>query len=118
MIKEKKCKNCGAPLKSIGYNRYKCEYCGSIYEENIPHVFIEVERPQCLTLKTTASIPEYIVRENPEFASNCVADQLARSLAERIKDHMTIYQNYDIQNMNYIYQAQMRILPESYKYEY
>ena len=44
MIEEKKCKNCGAPLKNIGYNRYKCEYCGSIYEENTHHIFIEVER--------------------------------------------------------------------------
>ena len=118
MIEEKKCKNCGAPLKNIGYNRYKCEYCGSIYEENTHHIFIEVERPQCFTVKATASVPEYVIRKNPDFASNYVADQLAQSLAERIKEHMTICQDYDIRNMDYVYQAQIRILPESYKYRY
>lgn len=118
MIEEKKCKNCGAPLKNVGYNRYKCEYCGSIYEENTHHIFIEVERPQCFTLRATASVPEYVVRKDPDFASNCVADQLAQSLAERIKEHMTIQQAYDIRNMDYIYEGQIRILPKSYKYWY
>lgn len=118
MIEEKKCKNCGAPLKNVGYNRYKCEYCGSIYEENTHHVFIEVERPQCFTIRATASVPEYIVRKDPDFASNCVTDQLAQSLAERIKEHMTIQQAYDIRNMDYIYEGQIRILPKSYKYGY
>lgn len=118
MIEEKKCKNCGAPLKNVGYNRYKCEYCGSIYEENTHHIFIEVERPQCFTLRATASVPEYIVRKDPDFASNCVTDQLAQSLAERIKEHMTIQQAYDIRNMDYIYEGQIRILPKSYTYGY
>lgn len=118
MIEEKKCKNCGAPLRNMGYNRYKCEYCGSIYEENTHHIFIEVERPQCFTLRATASMPEYIVRKDPDFASSCVTDQLAQSLAERIKEHMTIQQAYDIRNMDYIYEGQIRILPKSYKYRY
>ena len=118
MIEERKCKNCGAPLRNVGYNRYKCEYCGSIYEENTHHIFIEVERPQCFTLRATASVPEYVVRKDPDFASNCVADQLAQSLAERIKEHMTIQQAYDIRNMDYIYEGQIRILPKSYKYWY
>lgn len=118
MIEEKKCKNCGAPLRNVGYNRYKCEYCGSIYEENTHHVFIEVERPQCFTIRATASVPEYIVRKEPDIASKCVVDQLAQSLAEKIKEHMTIYQNYDICNMDYIYEGQIRILPKSYKYGY
>lgn len=118
MNEEKKCKNCGAPLKNIGYNRYKCEYCGSIYEENTQHIFIEVERPQCFTVRATASIPEYIVRKDPNFASNCVTDQLAQSLAERIKEHMIIHQGYDPRNMDYIYEGQIRILPKSYKYWY
>lgn len=118
MIEERKCKNCGAPLRNVGYNRYKCEYCGSIYEENTRHLFIEVERPQCFTIGATASVPEYVVRKNPDFASSYVADELAQSLAERIKEYMTIRQDYDIRNMDYIYQAQIRILPESYRYRY
>ena len=118
MIEERKCKNCGAPLKHIGYNRYKCEYCGSIYEENINHIFIEIERPQCFTIAATASVPEYVVIKNPDFASNYVTDQLAQSLAERIKEHMTIHQGYDARNMDYIYEGQIRILPKSYKYGY
>ena len=30
---QRRCNNCGAPLKQYNWNNWTCEYCGSIYQE-------------------------------------------------------------------------------------
>lgn len=116
-MEKRQCKNCGAPLKDIGWGKYKCEYCGTEYEtDNISHCIVETIPAQCVTFEARASIPDYIVKENPETASKFVSDQLAHDLADRIKDYMTIRQGYDIRTMDNLYCGRIRIVPESYRY--
>lgn len=38
---EHKCKNCGAPLRALGFDKYFCDYCGSVYEAG-PHDGLKV----------------------------------------------------------------------------
>lgn len=116
-MEKRQCKNCGAPLKDIGWGKYKCEYCGTEYGiDNITHCIVETIPAQCLTFAAETSVPDYIVKQNPDIASKMVVNQLSHNLAERIKNYMTIQQDYDMQYMNYIYQGRIRIIPESYKY--
>lgn len=47
-MEKRQCINCGAPLKRIGFSRYRCEYCNTEYEakKNNGYVqFIEVGAP-------------------------------------------------------------------------
>ena len=50
-MKELKCKACGAPLENLGFGKYICKYCGTLYKdlEGIITV-IEVEHNPAVTI--------------------------------------------------------------------
>lgn len=118
-MKELKCNNCGATLKRIGYGRYKCEYCGSEYQEDTykgPECLIRVISPQATAISATTTIDEEIIRANPDYATNCVLDSLSHSIAEAIKESMRVDTYYDPCTMKHIYRGYIRIIPEDYRY--
>ena len=118
-MEEKKCRNCGAPLKSKGFGRYHCDYCGSEYQEDKYKdqvCYITVQSPQCHTLVCDYALDDYIPRDNPDLASKIVVDHLAASLADTIKDYMTIRTSHDYMHNTEIYRGMIRIVPEGYRY--
>ena len=113
---EKTCKCCGAPLKQNGYWGWICEYCGTKYDTDTNGVYIRVSSPNCHTLMCKAEVDDYWVRTNPQMASKIVMDQLSSSLAETLKEYMTIQENIDPFSTTRIYRGLIRVIPEDYRY--
>lgn len=114
-MKELKCKNCGAPLRSDGV----CEYCGSIYQiskdSNILPVL--VHEPRAITLEADIRVPfrtrDYMTDED---IAECVVEELTKKIAERIPEVMSIQSNQDIVNMVTTFRGRVRLIPPSFKF--
>ena len=118
-MKEQKCANCGAPLTRTKFGTYKCEYCGTEYktsEYQGQTCYIQVVNAACHTLTSKVHVDEELVRRNPEMASEMVVESLSRSLADTLKEYMTIQSSYDPMDMSYIYRGTIRVVPEAYRY--
>lgn len=79
-MKELKCKNCGAPLRSDGV----CEYCGSVYQisSDSPILPVLLYEPKPITL-----------------------EELRNEITNNITQCMLIQQNQDIINMTMPYRC-------------
>ena len=118
-MEEKKCKNCGAPLKRIEWGRYKCEYCGTEYEEKdyFGRVqFIEVHTPNCVKLEARAAIDDYWIRNAPDKAADFIVNELSSSLADTLKEYLRIEEQIDPMSCKRIYRGMIRVIPNDYRY--
>lgn len=118
-MEKRQCINCGAPLKYIGFGQYKCEYCNSKYEAegNNDHIhFIEVCAPPVKVISAQAVVDNYLIRADPNVASHYVIDTLATSLADTLKEYMTIDEMIDPIADRKIYRGKIRIVPSDYRY--
>ena len=90
----RKCKSCGAPLKSIGFHKYICEYCGTLHEDeddygNIRVVTVAQKRPQ--TIVAQYAIPDAVRRiMEPEDLGRLTLQELAESLSKGIAGFMRL----------------------------
>ena len=116
-MEKKQCPNCGAPLKMIGFGRYKCEYCGSEFHSNKDQVcYIQVSSPGCHTIMAKAEIDDYWVKHEPDMASKEVTRQLSASLADTLKEYMRIDEMMDPMSQRRIYRGMIRVVPLDYRY--
>ena len=63
---KRQCTNCGAPLKSLGWGKYKCEYCGTEYKEEDCFgeiKYIAVNTPPYQTLVAKTAIDDYWIKK-------------------------------------------------------
>ena len=119
MDNKKQCSSCGAPLKSIGWGKFKCEYCGTEYREDSYRdqvQFIQVNAPHCHTLVAKAMIDDYWIQADKELASKSITNQLTVSLADTLKEYLTIEEEIDPLNCRRIYRGMIRVVPPDYRY--
>ena len=117
-MNEKKCKNCGAPIKNIGFGRYKCEYCGTEYEEENYSGgvrYIAVNAPPYKTLVVKTAIDDYWVANNKDAAVKFVINDLTASLADTLKEYLRIDEQIDPMSCRRIYRGMIRIIPNDYR---
>ncbi len=114
-MKELKCKNCGAFLKYIDFGKYKCEYCGSVYETE-SQIYIREVHPGCAVVQAEAVMDEEFARRYPEYAAKEITNQLTQSLADGLKDFLTIEENIDWRYNKRYYRGKIRIVPTEYRY--
>lgn len=118
-MEKRQCINCGAPLKRIGFGRYRCEYCNTEYEakDNNGYIqFIEVNAPPVKVVSAQAVVDNYLIRVDPNVASRYVIDTLTTSLAETLKEYMTIEESIDPMTDRKIYRGKIRVVPSDYRY--
>ena len=116
---QRECKACGAPLKSIGFGKYICEYCGSLYEDDFGTLrFIEVAREPCQTISARCEIP-YELREfrDNEGLTKLTLRQLSQQLAEGLMGYMKLYVSEDPCRMATIVRGDVRVIPPSQRYD-
>jgi len=111
------CKCCGAPLKERGWDGWICEYCGTKYSLDTNGTYIKVVSPGCHTLMAQAEIDDYWVMRDKELASQMVMDKLTMSLADTLKEYMTLQENIDPLTTKRIYRGMIRVVPEGFRYE-
>ena len=116
-MKELKCKNCGAPLRSDGV----CEYCGSVYQISSDPTILPVliHEPRAITLEANIKVPfrtrDYMTDED---IMECVIEELRNKIASKITQCMLIQQSQDIVNMTTTYRGLVRLIPPSFKFNF
>lgn len=117
---ELKCKNCGAPLVKNGYETYKCEYCGSMYKEEIRNgqiVYIEIVPPGCRTYGAQQIIDFEAFHYYPkEILEKEITNNIIRSFDEAIKENIRITERRDPYTNRMVYEGKLRIVPYDYTY--
>ena len=115
-MKEKICECCGAPLKQNGWDGWICEYCGTKYNTGMKDVHIQVHPSGCLTLMAQAEINDYWVKYNKEAAVKEITRQLTTSLADTLKEYLTIQESIDPLHDRRIYRGMINIIPDGGRY--
>ena len=101
------CKNCGAPIKN-GH----CSYCGADYNEQIPQMFIRVDRRPVEVIKAQANLDmNFMHSVGLEEASAIAVREIANKLAEGIIPFMEIETEYRPQFMTRTFTGKIRIVP-------
>lgn len=113
-----KCTSCGGPLKEIGFGKYICEYCGSLYEDDFGSIrIIEVgqERPQ--RIMAQVSVP-FQARKymNPDSISDFTISELKQKLADGLTAYMKISISEDPINMVTIVRGEVRVIPPDHRF--
>ena len=117
-MREIKCKSCGGPLKDIGFGKYICEYCGSLYEDYFGNIrFIEVAQKPSQRIMAQISIP-FQARDYVD--SNKISDytlsELRQQLAEGLSSYMKISVNEDPCRMATIVRGEVRVIPPDHRF--
>lgn len=123
VIKELKCKNCGASLTKIenGFEiNYKCEYCGTLYNtENKNNViqFTTINSPPSQTLSSCIRISDWTKENNNiEDISQFTIEQLSMSLAKGLAAYMRIDTEKDPFEKATIIRGTVRVIPPDFRY--
>lgn len=115
---KKQCKNCGAPLKSLGWGKYKCEYCGTEYKEEdcFGEIrYIAVNTPPYKTLVAKTAIDDYWIRNDKDAAARYIVDSLSSSLVDTLKEYLRIEEQIDPMSCKRIYRGMIRVIPNDYR---
>ena len=117
MIK-RECKSCGAPLKSIGFGKFICEYCGSLYEEEEGKIqILEICREPVQTITTEIAVPrdmrDYMAEED---ISKYALKELTRQLAEGLSAYMRLKVTEDPFRSATIVRGDVRVIPPSHRF--
>lgn len=117
-MKKLQCENCGAPLISTGFGRYKCEYCGTHYQEdNMGYLRIITSYEPCVPVQAEGIIDrEMMVYYPEESIHKMIEDDLTYKLIEKVKDYITFDYFPDWKTQQYICRARMRVVPRDYKF--
>ena len=115
---ERKCKSCGAPLRDIGFGKYICDYCGSLFEDHYNDIrFIEVLREPAERIAAQCTIPYYMRQNmNPDELTNYSLSELARSLADGLKGFMKVIVSEDPSRMATIVRGEVRVIPPDHRF--
>lgn len=92
-MEERQCRNCGAHLVSEGMGRWRCEYCGSVYETDCYRgeiTFVEISRPQPRKLVAQVILPNEARLQHPETLSGYTLGQLRNQLADALATVMRV----------------------------
>lgn len=119
-MEDLKCKSCGAPLTPTVDGRYKCSYCGSLYERSNDHgviSFIEIRHPQIQTLSATVSVP-FEARDfmDPKEISEMSLARLTEELAKGLASYFKVYTRNDPFTMATIIRGEVRVLSPDFRF--
>ena len=117
-MEERKCKSCGDPLRDIGFGKYICDYCGSMFENHYNDIrFLEVLREPAERIAAQCTIP-YYMRENlnPDELTSYSLSELARSLADGLKGFMKVIVSEDPSRMATIVRGEVRVIPPDHQF--
>lgn len=114
-MKQRKCTSCGAPLESIGFNKFICPYCGSIYEDVDGTIRIVTVYPEpTATLKAECILGNEMRSVMDERTLSQIAmDGLERKLAEGLKEYLTLRVEEDPLRQALIIRGYVRVIPPS-----
>ncbi len=119
-LKKLQCTNCGAALREISPGRYRCEYCGALYEETFGHHFIqvlEVDRSPAVKLEACVAIGWDIRGHMEEKAiTEYTLHEMRNQLAEALTGYLKIQTHEDPRTMATIIHGSVRVLPPNVKY--
>ena len=114
-MEERKCKNCGAPLERTGPGRWRCEYCGSVYEvqSSLGEIqFIEAYRPEVQKLAAQVMLDrDALVYMPPEDLRKYTLGQLRQQLAEGIEAFMKVTSYEDPLGRGSVIRGEVRVIP-------
>ena len=117
-MEELTCKNCGGHLKEIGFGKYKCEYCGTVYQtEDRFGGFIEVAQSPTNRLRAEVAVPfqarDYMKSED---LSKYTVQELSAKLAEGLAGYMKVTVNEDPFRMVTIVRGEVRVVPPDFRF--
>lgn len=119
-MKELKCKNCGGELTKIGPHEYKCEYCGSKYEEREWYGeirFVEVMQAKAEKLCATIEVPfEARHYMSSDDIRQFTIRELTHKLAEGLAAYMRVDVNEDPCRMATIVMGTVRVIPPDHRF--
>lgn len=119
-MEERKCRNCGAHLTSVGGGRWRCEYCGSVYEAQsfLGEIqFVEINRAQAQKIVAKVAIPrEYREGTHADTLSRYTLGQLRQQLAEGLEAFMKISTEEDPFLQTTIVRGEVRVIPPDHRF--
>lgn len=115
---DRKCKSCGAPLKSIGWGKYICEYCGTLHEDDSfgrINVITVVQKP-AQTITAQCTIPDEMRRiMEPEDLGKYTLRELSESLADGIAGLMKIRVSDDPMYCRTLVRGEVQVIPPDHR---
>lgn len=113
-MEERQCRNCGAHLVSEGMGRWRCEYCGSVYETDCYRgeiTFVEISRMPARKLVGQVIIPNEYRLLHPDSLSRYAIDQLRQQIAAALETVMRV----TVENHPYcgetVVRGEVRVIP-------
>ena len=109
------CKSCGAPLKSIGFHKYICEYCGTLHEDeddygNIRIITVAQKRPQ--TIQAVCAVSNELKRiMGPEDLTKYTLQELSEQLSKGLVGLMRIKVSDDPISMQTVVRGEVQVIP-------
>lgn len=108
------CQCCGG---RINRHSYRCEYCGTQYEEFNNYIRIATYNPGCQVLRSKMEIPkeevEYMGAQN---AAEYMSKRLSKNLADALAPYMTMETEFDPRTMRQIVTASVRVINPDYRF--
>lgn len=112
------CTNCGG---NINPSTYVCEYCGTKYmrpKRDLPtQPLIVIDRPGVHTLQAKIRLDHNMIRLiGKEDASRICMERLVNELANNIAPFMEVETDNDIERMEQVVSARLRVVEPSYRF--
>lgn len=116
-MKKIECPNCAsASFKSIGWDKYICEYCGTVVvEEDGNFLRLEVVNKPIAEYCARVVIPREMMYM--QGAEEYAIKELARGFITPIIENMELNKNYNPARMEYEYRARVQIVRNGASYE-
>lgn len=113
---ERKCKSCGAPLRSIGFNKYICDYCGTLYEDEGGYIqVLRLTSKPAVTLGATCLLPNEMNSLDEEALSKYVEYELTKKLTEGLMKYTELKIYHDPWMDSTVARAYVRVIPPEYE---
>ena len=110
-MKEKRCKNCGAPLES-----YKCDFCGTQYYDPPQTVMLNLEDGNAQTIGCTYEVSLPLMNSVPEeVIEQKIKNEMAIKLSMKLLDYMDIKTWVNPERLTQVFGGRIRVLPPNSK---
>lgn len=104
------CPNCAsASFNDIGWNKYICQYCGTVVEADNEVIRVATVNVPIKTCMATFQVDEEMMKMYPDFADS-ILDDLARKFLPYVRANMEIEEECDPRRMHRLYRAKLRMV--------
>ena len=117
-MKQLECKSCGAPIKPIGFGRYICEYCGSMYEDDGygSVKFIEIRQQPIEQICAECTVENHLIQSlGEEKSTKLTLRELSNQLAQGLVSYMKIHARQDPLRQVTIVRGEVRVVPPDHR---